>query len=153
MYKKILVAVDGSHASRLALLTVIDLTKGSNAEVKVIYVVDDSEALLEVAFINREDLLRNMKAYGQDILSGCGVLLKAAGVRHSVELIEKPVARGRIAQTILSRAATCNADLIALGTHGRRGVARVVMGSVAQGVVSHSIKPVLLVRSEPEDET
>ncbi|CAG2160058.1 universal stress protein [Cupriavidus numazuensis] len=153
MYRKILVAVDGSHASRLATLAAIDLAKGSNAEVKVIYVVDDSEALLEVAFIDREDLLRNMTAYGRDVLLACSELLKAAGLRHSIELVDKPLARGRIAGTILAHAGTWNADLIALGTHGRRGIARVVMGSVAQGVVSQSTRPVLLVRSDPEDES
>lgn len=153
MYRKILVAVDGSHASRLAALEAIDLAKACNAEVKVIYVVDDSEPLLEIAFIYRDDLLRSMATYGQGVLDATEGLLKAAGVRHSVKLVAKPVKKGRIAETILAHAAEWDADLIALGTHGRRGLARFVMGSVAQGVVGQSIKPVLLVRSEPGDES
>lgn len=58
---------------------------------------------------------------------------------------------GKIADTIVAEADARNADLIVLGTHGRRGVRRLVMGSVAEGVIRQSNKPVLLVRSEKED--
>ncbi|WER44701.1 universal stress protein [Cupriavidus sp. WKF15] len=150
MYRRILVAADGSHASRLATLQAIEMAKACDAEVKVIYVVDDSEALLGVAFIDRESLLRNIMAYGQEVLDGWSKLLGATGVRHSVALLDKPISKGRIAETILAQADQWDADLIVLGTHGRRGFLRVVMGSVAQGVVHQSSRPVLLVRSPAE---
>jgi len=151
MYQRILVAVDGSHASRLATLQAVELAKACNASLRLIYVVDDSEMLLTVAYIDRDELLRSIRAYGQQALDTCAKLVEAAGVRFSMELVPKPVSKGRIAETILAQAALWDADLIALGTHGRRGFARLVMGSVARGVVNHSIKPVLLIRADAED--
>ncbi|WER50375.1 universal stress protein [Cupriavidus sp. WKF15] len=72
------------------------------------------------------------------------------GHPHAVALLDKPVSKGRLAETILAQADQCNADLIVLGAHGRRGYLRVVVGSVAQAVVHQSRKPVLLVRSPAE---
>jgi nucleotide-binding universal stress UspA family protein len=60
------------------------------------------------------------------------------------------LAPGRIASTIVNEANTWNADMIVLGTHGRRGVRRVLMGRVSEGVLAQTTKPVLLVRSEIE---
>ncbi|MCY1219013.1 hypothetical protein D3C86_1974000 [compost metagenome] len=67
-----------------------------------------------------------------------------------MKLDEKPVAPGRISLTIVTEADAWNADLIVLGTHGRRGVRRLLMGSVSEGVLAKTSKPVLLVRSEVE---
>lgn len=64
--------------------------------------------------------------------------------------MEKPVSPGQISATIVEEANESNADLIVLGTHGRRGLKHLVMGSVAEGVVHKTNKPVLMVRSETE---
>ncbi len=152
MLHRILIAVDGSHASRLATLQAIELAKLSHATIRAIYVADDSDTALGSAAIDQAGLVRSMTAYAHDVLETCERLCEAAGVNCSTELVARPVAKGRIAQTILAHAATWHADLIALGTHGRRGLARLVVGSVAQGVVSANTKPVLLVRSDEEDQ-
>ncbi|UVA81949.1 universal stress protein [Pandoraea commovens] len=152
MLKKILVSVDGSHASRLAMLEAIEIAQLSHAEIKAIFIVDDSDTLMDNVYIDRAGLLRSMTAYGQDVLDTCRQLCDSAGVPCVTEIVGKPVMKGRIAQTILAQAAGWHADLIALGTHGRRGLARLVVGSVAQGVVSASTKPVLLMRSGEEDQ-
>ncbi|WP_232431512.1 universal stress protein [Cupriavidus sp. UYPR2.512] len=119
---------------------------------KVIYVADDIDAQLEVAYIDHDDLLRNMVAYGKSVLDPSGRMLEAAGVRYSLGLLDKPAANGRIAETILAEAVQSNADLIVLGAHGRRGFMRAVMGGVAQQIVRQSNKPVLLIRGGPESE-
>ncbi|MNF13821.1 Universal stress protein family protein [compost metagenome] len=60
------------------------------------------------------------------------------------------MAPGRISTTIAVEADKWNADMIVMGTHGRRGVRRLLMGSVAEGVLSQTSKPLLLIRSEIE---
>lgn len=69
-------------------------------------------------------------------------------MRHTTKLLEKPVSPGRISLTIVEEANQTSTDLIVLGTHGRRGLKHLVMGSVAEGVVRKTNKPVLMVRSE-----
>ncbi|MCY1245043.1 Universal stress protein family protein [compost metagenome] len=75
---------------------------------------------------------------------------KVAG--HSVKATFDRVCQERASEEIAERieveAETCNADLIVIGTHGRRGVRRLVLGSVAEGLIRVSNRPVLLVRGD-----
>lgn len=151
MYKKILVPSDGGSSSNLALSQAIIVAKAFSAEVKVIFVADDSELFFEVAYVEPADVLSRMISYGRETLDAAAQRLTAENVRCSTELIEKPISPGQISSTIVSRSESWNADLIVMGTHGRRGMKRFVMGSVSEGVVAKSIKPVLLIRSERSD--
>ncbi|CAN7575053.1 TRAP-T-associated universal stress protein TeaD [compost metagenome] len=150
MYQRILLAVDGSRSSDLALSQAIIIAKATGAEVKALFVVDDSDVFFEASYFNPKELIDNITAHGRKALDAASARLGEAGVRNSVKLDEKPVAPGRISLTIVTEADAWNADLIVLGTHGRRGVRRLLMGSVSEGVLAKTSKPVLLVRSEVE---
>ena len=150
MYQRILLAVDGSRSSDLALSQAIIIAKATGAEVKALFVVDDTDVYFEASYFNPKELLDNIIAHGRKALDAASARLGEAGVRNSVQLDEKPVSPGRISLTIVTEADAWNADLIVLGTHGRRGVRRLLMGSVSEGVLAKANKPVLLVRSEIE---
>lgn len=151
MYRKILLAVDGSLSSDLALIEASTLAKAMDSDVMVVFVADDSDVMFDVGYFDPVELRQAIVRFGQDALASAARRLSADGVRHATRLIEKPVAPGRIAATIVSEADAGNADLIVLGTHGRRGIRRMVMGSVAEGVLRLSRKPVLLIRSEIDE--
>ncbi len=150
MYQRILLAVDGSRSSDLALSQAIIIARATGAEVKALFVVDDSDVFFEASYFNPKELVDNIIAHGRKALDAASARLSEAGVRNSVQLDEKPVSPGRISLTIVTEADAWNADLIVLGTHGRRGVRRLLMGSVSEGVLAKTSKPVLLVRSEIE---
>ncbi|MGO4762282.1 universal stress protein [Cupriavidus sp. 2KB_3] len=148
MYERILLAVDGGPSSDLAISQAVLVAKAMNAEVKAIFVVDDSELFFESSYINPDDVLRDLFSVGQQTLSRVATRLQDAGVRCTTAVIERPVSPGQISSTIVAQADTWPADMIVMGTHGRRGVRRMIMGSVSEGVIAKTNKPVLLVRSE-----
>jgi len=151
MYRKILLAIDGGHASRLATIEVAALAKAMDAALEVVYVLDDREPLFEVAYLDRNELWRCMAELGRGALRAAGDVLAAAGVTCTLVLADKCVKPGRIAETIVAKAEGWDADLIAMGTHGRHGMQRVLMGSVARSVLMQWDGPVLLTRSGVDD--
>jgi len=150
MYQRILLAVDGSRSSDLALSQAIIIAKGTGAEVKALFVVDDSDVFFEVGYFDTKALMDSIVAHGQKVLDAAASKLGDAGIRHTTQLAERPVSPGQISSTIVAQADAWSADLIVLGTHGRRGVRRMLMGSVSEGVISKTNRPVLLIRSETE---
>ncbi|AXV76740.1 MULTISPECIES: universal stress protein [Ralstonia solanacearum species complex] len=150
MYQRILLAVDGSHASELALHQAILVGKASGAEVEALFVADNTDAFFDPIGYDALGAEARVLEYGRETLAQAAAKLESAGVRHTTKLMEKPVSPGQISATIVEEANESNADLIVLGTHGRRGLKHLVMGSVAEGVVHKTNKPVLMVRSETE---
>lgn len=150
MYERILVAVDGSQSSVLAVEQAIVVAKASGAEVKVLFVADDSDLFFEVSYRDPADLMKEVMNFGQKILAATVDRFNAAGVPCVTRLLERTNSPGQIANTIVGEAHHWNADLIVLGTHGRRGIRRLVMGSVSEGVICKTSLPVLLIRSETE---
>ncbi len=148
MYERILVAVDGGPSSELAIAQAVGLARQIGAEVKVLFVVDDSDLFFESAYIDPNEIVSGMINVGQKALAAAARRFENAGVRCLTELAEKPVSPGNISGTIVSHADQWPADLIIMGTHGRRGVRRVIMGSVSEGVIAKTAKPVLLIRGE-----
>jgi len=151
MYQRILVAVDGSHSSDLALSQAIIVAKAMGAEVRAVFVADDSDLFFEVAHVDNEALMKKIASFGSDVLNAASKRLTEAGIRCSSRLFEKPISPGKISATIVAEADTWSADLIVLGTHGRRGIKRIVMGSVSEGVVSKTFRPILLIHCEAKD--
>jgi nucleotide-binding universal stress UspA family protein len=97
------------------------------------------------AGLNIEPIIESMKRGGKRILERAAKMAATRGVRPETELWEN--ATGRVAEVLIGRAKRWRADLIVMGTHGRRGVNRLVLGSDAELVVRNSPVPVLLVRS------
>ncbi|CCF95753.1 universal stress protein [Ralstonia solanacearum] len=150
MYQRILLAIDGSHASQLALEQTAMIGQATGAEVEALFVADDTDAFFDPVGYDAAALAERILEYGRETLAQAAARLQAAGVHHTTKLLEKPVSPGKISATIVAEADTSGADLIVLGTHGRRGLKHMVMGSVAEGVVHKTNKPVLMVRSEAE---
>ena len=145
MYQRILVALDGGTASEAALDDAIPLAQAVGAEVEVIYVVDDSSPFLDVMGMDPIRLIDDLAMVGESVLSAAANKLGRAGVRYCTRLLSKHMIQDDIATTIVAEAAGWPADLIVMGTHGRRGARRLIMGSVSRGVMAQTNLPVLLV--------
>lgn len=144
-YRKILVAVDGSAASTKGLREAIRLAKSENARLFILHVVDEFQAFAPLdAMPTGVDLLPMLKEGGQKVLDKATRLADAAKVKSTPVLRE--MLSGPAADRIVREARKQGADLIVLGTHGRRGVRRMVLGSDAEQVVRLASVPVLLVR-------
>lgn len=149
MYKKILVPVDGSPTSQRGLAEAIKLAKALNASLCLVHVVD--EFVMTVAYSpipyepNFNEALRRL---GASTLKSAEEAVIAQGLKPEVELIE--MIGGRAADKIVEHAQRSGADLIVMGTHGRRGIRRLAMGSDAELVLRSAPVPVLLVRAPGE---
>ena len=146
MFKRILVAVDGSHTSELALQEAIKLAGEVRAQLRIVHVVDNVNLNLSAEFPNPSEIWDAMIKGGQAILHKAGAAATAAGIAVESGLIEIDTLGHRIPEMIAADADAWPADLIVIGTHGRRGLSHLLLGSVAEGVVRVATKPVLLIR-------
>jgi nucleotide-binding universal stress UspA family protein len=145
MYKRILVPVDGSRTSTLGLQEAVRLAKSSGAKLRLIHVVDESVAMQDSAYtFGTEDMLSILKKGGQQSLKRAQDLVARHGLTAESRLVESFV--GRVADVIVSDAKKWRADLIVMGTHGRRGFSHMMLGSDAELVIRSASAPVLLVR-------
>lgn len=149
MYQRILVAMDGGAASELALEQAMVIARAADAQVEVVHVVDDRSPFMDVTGLDPVRLIEDLATAGESVLAGAAGRLAMAGVRHQTALLGRPMVDGDIAATIAREANAWGADLVAMGTHGRRGMRRLLMGSVAQGVIAQTHAPVMLVRAPP----
>ena len=147
-YRKILVAVDGSPASGKGLREAIRLARAERAKLFIMHVVDEFQAFAAMdglVGLPGADLLSALREGGKRILA------KAVGIALKQKIKPKGILRemlsGPAAYPIVREARKLRADLIVLGTHGRRGVRRLVLGSDAEQVVRTASVPVLLVRT------
>jgi nucleotide-binding universal stress UspA family protein len=146
MYKKILVPVDGSQTATLGLQEAIRLAKDSDAVVRLIHVVDEFVAIQNDAYMpGAGALLEGMMDSGRQVLKSATDLAQASGVKAEGALLK--TLGGRVADIIVKEAREWAADVIVMGTHGRRGVSLLVLGSDAEAVIKMTPVPLLLVRS------
>ena len=144
-YRRILVPVDGSTTSNKGLREAIRLAKAGGARLCIVHVVNEYYAFAGMEGVGPgQDLLPAFREGGKKVLAKAKRMADAAGVRASTVLRE--TIGGPAATPILREARKQRADLIVLGTHGRRGVRRLVLGSDAEQVVRTASVPVLLVR-------
>jgi len=149
MYGKILVPVDGSDASTCGLREAIRLAKDQGGKLRLIHVVN--EFIFDGAFgmgTNTNDLFQSLRDLGKTIVAQAEALARQQGVDAESQIIESIGAPA--ADFIVAQAKDWPADLIVMGTHGRRGLARLAMGSDAEHVVRLASVPVLLVRDVPQ---
>ena len=146
MFKRILVAVDGSHTSELALQEAVKLAGEVRAQLRIVHVVDNVNLNLSAEFPNPSEIWDAMIKGGQAILHKAGAAANAAGIAVESGLIEIDTLGHRIPEMIAADADAWPADLIVIGTHGRRGLSHLLLGSVAEGVVRVATRPVLLIR-------
>ena len=148
MYRRILVPLDGSRTSQLGLGEAVRLAKSQGSTLRLLHVVDELVLMTapEMSY-DIADLIEVLKEEGRRILEKGAAHARKHGVKVQTSLVE--TFGGRAAQTIIDEAKKHHASLLVLGTHGRRGMKRMVMGSDAEEVVRNSPVPVLLVRSGP----
>jgi nucleotide-binding universal stress UspA family protein len=141
---RILVATDGSepalHAVEYAAGLLRALASTSNS-ITLISVHDDAGLTHAKAFAGKESVANYLREISEKQLEPARKLLDSAGVRHDME-----VRTGHVAQEIVRRAKAGKFDLIALGAKGRGAVADLLLGSVAQRVLSIAEMPVVLVK-------
>jgi nucleotide-binding universal stress UspA family protein len=147
MYQHILVAVDGSSTSDRALREAIKLGKELGSALRILVVVEPIVLTGEAEYVNYNEIHKAILGYGQNVLKKSGDAAHKAGVEAETRLIESKGFGERVAD-VIAREADAWADLIVIGTHGRRGFSHLLMGSVAEGVVRVATKPVLLIRGE-----
>lgn len=149
MYKRIMVAVDGSHTSELALHEAINLAKALEGRLRLVHAVDEISANWYAGgYANPAEIWEAMAKSGRDILEKTAATAVEAGLETDTKLIEINTPGRRIPEVIAEEADAWPADLIVVGTHGRRGLSHVFLGSVAEGIVRVSAKPVLLIRGK-----
>lgn len=148
MFKRILVAVDGSDTADQALQEAIKLAKELQAQLRIVHAVDTVNINLGEEFPNPSEIADAMTRSGQEILRKAGAVARAAGIPVETRLIEIDTLGHRIPEMIAADAEAWPADLIVICTHGRRGLSRLLLGSVAEGVVRVATKPVLLIRGK-----
>lgn len=147
MYKSILVAIDGSQTSELALNEAIQFARAAGSRLRIVNVVDEVN-LNWSEFPNTAELWNVLVASGRALLGKAASTAAEAGVEADTRLIELDRLGDRIPDVLAREADAWPADLIVVGTHGRRGLSHLLLGSVAEGIVRVASKPVLLVRGK-----
>ena len=154
MFRRILVPIDGSRASNLGLAQAIKMAKDCDATLCLLHVVDelvvtqhlDGTTYVPASYV--DGFMEALRQSGRKLLARAERKMERSGVRWQAVLVE--TLGHRVADLIIEQARKWRADLIVLGTHGRRGLSRMVMGSDAESVVRAATVPVLLVRSRGE---
>lgn len=147
MYTRILVPTDGSATANLGLKEAIAFAKCLGSRIRLIHVVDNS--VLNTTYPSGaalDRMLGELRALGTDLLRTAEEAVRAAGVEVDTKLVEGN--QGATGEPIVQEAAAWSASLIVCGTHGRRGLRRIVMGSDAEYILRSSPVPVLLVRAQ-----
>lgn len=147
MFKRILVAVDGSSMANEALQAAIGLAKAPQSQLRIVYVVDEA-TLNWPEGGNLPEFQEAFRNAGRAILEQAAAAARTAGVSAETRLLEIETLGHRLADRLAAEAEAWPADVIALGTHGRRGLSRLFLGSVAEGVARVATKPVLLIRGK-----
>jgi nucleotide-binding universal stress UspA family protein len=146
MYSHILVPIDGSPTSQRGLLEAARLAKRLGATLRLVHIVDETALTMNPeAGTATAPLLEQFLESGKEVLQEAVALATREGVQVETAMHENLA--GRVADRILDEAANWPAELIVMGTHGRRGLRHVVLGSDAEAVVRSAKVPVLLVRS------
>lgn len=145
MYDKILVPIDGSPTALRGFEEAVALARALKSKLVLLHVIDVFPIAVEmVPTSNWEDIVDSLRKHGQGLLdTGCKTAADH-GVSAEPRLVEARTER--VADTIVQEAHDAGCDLVVMGTHGRRGFSRVMVGSDAELVVRHCPIPVLLVR-------
>lgn len=143
MYDSILFPTDGSKGADAALRHAIEQALQYDAALHVLYVIEETVPAIEVG---APDVLDAMEEHGQQVIDDVRKAAKSAGV----ESTQASIAAGSPYSRILEYVEDADIDLIVMGTHGRRGLDRYLLGSVTEKVVRTADCPVLTVRASHE---
>lgn len=142
MYKRILVPVDGSPTSNKALVAALQMARESGGRVRILHALDELAYLSGFEF--SADILQVARQYATKVLDDALDVARSAGVPADTRLEEQT--GKRLGDVVAAAARDWEADLVVVGTHGRHGVGRVLLGSGAEQVLRLAPVPVLAVR-------
>jgi nucleotide-binding universal stress UspA family protein len=143
MYERILVPVDGSPTSIVGLDAAIELARLTGASIRLVHVVD--QLTFATGFeVYTGDLIGLLREAGEKILGEAKARASAGGVPVTAFLCE--IFGSRVCDVVIEQAKEWRADLVVIGSHGRRGMSRLFLGSDAEMVVRTAPVPVLVVR-------
>ncbi|MGB8248807.1 MAG: universal stress protein [Azonexus sp.] len=146
MYRNILVAIDDSETSRCALDEAINITRATAAKLHIVHVAD--EVLLGMhqrtvsTTLNLDHAMAAIRGAGAKILQDA----RAAASGIDAETILLETMKRRVSEVLVDKSRELGCDLIVIGRHGQRGLARLILGSVAEQVAKIADASVLLVR-------
>lgn len=149
MYERIAVAVDGSEVSTAALNEAIKLAGVTHATLLLLHVCEEMPMVWSIegmASMPMEDVSLAFAAAGKQLLLRDQAEAEKSGIRVETKLVEDY--SGRIGTVISAEAKSWRADLLVVGSHGRKGLDHLLMGSVAESVMRTASMPVLLVRGK-----
>ena len=147
MYQKILVAIDGSSASSSGLVEAIRFAKVTGGRLKLVHVLNMLIGAEYGMGVDANAMAASIRANGAEIIDEAAAIARKEGVAFEQQIVES---FGRPADEIVKVAEAWSAELIVIGTHGRRGLKRLAMGSDAELVLRLSSVPVLMIREKPE---
>ena len=147
MYRKILVATDGSTLSKKAVRSAIELAVAVGAELVAVYVVPrypvsyfEGGVTVSTAEIARTE--KQWAEKGQAVVDAVRDAAEAAGVKAKATIARSDL----VAEAILANVKKYKCDLVVMASHGRKGLKRILLGSETQHVLTHSTVPVLVLR-------
>jgi nucleotide-binding universal stress UspA family protein len=147
MYQRILIPVDGSETATKAVITALQLARDSGGQVHLVHVVEGMTPLAADPYgAYSGEVIEIMRQSGSKILEDALQVAKAAGVTADTELFDN--FGERLAEVVADAAIRFNADLIVVGTHGRRGLGRMMLGSGAEQIIRLAPVPVLVIRQK-----
>lgn len=146
MYKRILVPIDGSATASKALTTALQMASESGGQIAVVHDLDDLSFAVNVQYAGV--MMQAAREEADRVLADALGAARAAGVPAETRLVGGP--GRRLGETVAEEATRWGADLIVVGTHGRRGISRAILGSGAEQVIRLAPVPVLVVRNPDE---
>ncbi|MGU7812178.1 universal stress protein [Burkholderia sp. AW49-1] len=145
MYSNILVALDGSDTSSRALDAALNLASETGARLTPVYVVDFLVPAYDTYGYDPSILIDAFREEGLRVTEDAAKRMKARGVAGTPQISNVAPSREDVPQRIVGLAGEIKADLIVMGTHGRRGFQRLFLGSVAERVLRLATCPVLMI--------
>jgi nucleotide-binding universal stress UspA family protein len=138
-FRRILIALDDSAIATHAVEVGTELAMALKAQAAFVYVIDPARAFQPDSGIPAAEWLATLKREGESLLA-------TAAQRTAEPPAWRFLREGKPADQILAAAREWEADVIVIGTHGRSGISRLVLGSTAESVVRHAPCPVLIIR-------
>jgi nucleotide-binding universal stress UspA family protein len=147
MYRRFLVPVDGSHTSNKALVTALQMARDCGGDLRLIHVENEllAAGIGEIDPNLVQELLDASHAGAEKVLDDAMAIATAAGVKAEQRLVTS--FGERLGDIVAREALDWKADLIVVGSHGRRGIGRVLLGSGCEQIVRLAPVPVLVIRS------
>lgn len=152
VYRHIMVAVDDSATSERALQVAIGLARACGSRLEIVHAVDESlfptHARGGALLVDPVLVQRALEQEGQRVLDAAAETARSAGVQAETRVLASETHHA--ADQIAEAADAAHADLLVVGSHGRRGVQRLLLGSVAERLMRKASISVLIVRGDTE---